>query len=109
MKYFGEEDTGEVFEYSIDDFLVNGDLTKYHDIDVTENSPTSVSQEQSTFKIRECGEMLPLQRRHVAQPKKWAKNQRVFDLIWGDTFDSSNDNLHCIPKCTIKKMQVGLQ
>ena len=105
VQYFGDEET---FEYSIDDFLANGDLAPYHVIDMTEKSATSVSQEQSTFKMQErgVGDILPLQRRHIAKPEQWIKNNRAFDLTWEGTFDSSGDGTHFIPKYKVKNCKL---
>ena len=105
VEYFGEEDTEKTFEYIIDHFLTNGDLAPCNVIDMTENSLTSVSRDQSIFKMQDRADddVLPLQRRHVTKPKECMKNKRVFDLTWGNTFNSGGDNLHYIPKCRVIK------
>ena len=96
VKYFNEP---EPIEYNIDDFLANAQPAPTHVIDVTKKAASTVQLEQAKFTPQERGDILPLQLRHVAQPSKWKKNQRVFDLTWGSSFDESG---HHIPKCKTK-------
>ena len=38
-------------------------------------------REQPKFEQKERGELLPVERRHVSNPKKWKKNLRKFDDV----------------------------
>ena len=71
VKYFDEK---EIIEYDIENFLANAHPAPCHIIDVTANASSSVQQEQSKFVSQERGDILPLQRRHVAQPSVWKKS-----------------------------------
>ena len=71
VKYFDEK---EIIEYDIEHFLANAHPAPCHIIDVTANASSSVQQEQSKFVSQERGDILPLQRRHVAQPSVWKKS-----------------------------------
>ena len=95
VQYLDDKEDDDPLTYGIPCFVASADLAPSHFVDLTGHVETAVSHEQSVFVMQERGELLPLQKKKVSDPTKWAKNQRSsFDKNWGQQHD--------VPVCTIK-------
>ena len=100
VKYLEDAADEEPLIYDIEHFILNADPAPRHLIDLAAaESSTSVSYEQPVLAKEERGELLPLQRKKISDPKAWKKNARKFDASWGKSYDLRGEKQHVVPKC----------
>ena len=80
VKYLEDAADEEAIIYDIGHFILNSMAAPRHLVDlVSDTSPVSITLEQPKFEQQERGELLPLQRRRIIDPKTWKKNKHKFD------------------------------
>ena len=98
VQYFDDDDP---LTYNISSFCASADPAPCDIVDLTDKVQSSLTHEQSLFVMKERGELLPLQKKTVSDPRKWVKNRRTFDSTWGGTIDLTT-NEHVVPQCKLK-------
>ena len=109
VRYLDDEAGDELFTYGISEFIQVSDPAPCHVVDLTGQVQTSVAHEQPKFEMQERGELIPLQKRKVCDPKKWKKNSRKFDNTWGGTFNLHDQHKHVVPQCDLPKCELDCE
>ena len=106
VKYTDDADDEDPFEYSVHDFIVNAAPAPVHESSVNVDVASAVVREQPVFVPKERGELIPLQRRSVSNPKTWLNKVRKFDKSWSKRKGKVADEPGTVPTCAVSNCKL---
>ena len=109
VRYFDDSDDDEPIVYDVHDFITSADPAPVH-INLVSGEVDfdfHVGRDQPDFEPQKRGEILPLLRKHVSDPKTWKNRDRKFDDVQQSSFFSSEEQTGLVPLWTIKHCKMG--
>ena len=103
VQYFDDDpETDEPIKYDLITFLSSADAAPVHIDLVNDETAVCLSREHPDFNQQERGELLPVERRQVSNPKEWKKNSRKFDNVKESDFNKDEET--CIYNMSMAKL-----